>query len=338
MIRFASAANTTTKRSWRSYGSTVTLAIFALSAGIMLGRSEWLLPASWNENGDEELVQSDVVVPPFSIEELNRIEQQIVDECNDFVANSENYETTRQRLLKDIWRNSDPLPPELPSRLLEDHPAPNWRVTAVENVSNVQYFDIDIGSGFRSIVRYLRPLRESTRLNRLMIVQQGHGGLGDNGTDTAVVRFLGSGCDVLYCGMPMSGENSWPPEIAVSGGCGHAGMAVLERDDFNPLELFFNHLPTGIKLALASNQGPFRDISMCGISGGAWTTTVYAAIDPRIRFSFPVSGSTPHQLRPDGGKREYEGNPEQSIYAICQVHLMSLLAIHPFEDRATFIL
>ena len=35
------------------------------------------------------------------------------------------------------------------------------------------------------------------------------------------------------------------------------------------------------------------NISMCGFSGGGWTTTIAAAIDPRIKNSFPVAGSLP---------------------------------------------
>ena len=41
----------------------------------------------------------------------------------------------------------------------------------------------------------------------------------------------------------------------------------------------------------------FHKIIMIGISGGGWTTTVYAAIDPRINRSFPIAGSLPNYLR-----------------------------------------
>ena len=37
---------------------------------------------------------------------------------------------------------------------------------------------------------------------------------------------------------------------------------------------------------------------MVSISGG-WTTTVYAAIDPRVTRSYPVAGSLPIPLRVD---------------------------------------
>jgi hypothetical protein len=36
---------------------------------------------------------------------------------------------------------------------------------------------------------------------------------------------------------------------------------------------------------------------MIGLSGGGWTTTLYAAIDPRVRLSFPVAGTLPEYLR-----------------------------------------
>jgi hypothetical protein len=36
-----------------------------------------------------------------------------------------------------------------------------------------------------------------------------------------------------------------------------------------------------------------RDIGMIGVSGGDWTTTWIAALDPRIRESVPVAGSLP---------------------------------------------
>jgi hypothetical protein len=38
--------------------------------------------------------------------------------------------------------------------------------------------------------------------------------------------------------------------------------------------------------------------SRVGLSGGGWTTTVCAAIDPRITRSYPAAGSLPFHLRP----------------------------------------
>ena len=38
---------------------------------------------------------------------------------------------------------------------------------------------------------------------------------------------------------------------------------------------------------------PASDITLAGFSGGGWTTTVAAAVDPRIRHSVEVAGSQP---------------------------------------------
>src|SRR5439155_16801794 len=50
----------------------------------------------------------------------------------------------------------------------------------------------------------------------------------------------------------------------------------------------------------------YHDFHMTGLSGGGWATTIYAAIDPTIRCSFPVAGTIPLYLRTKGsvGDRE----------------------------------
>jgi hypothetical protein len=35
---------------------------------------------------------------------------------------------------------------------------------------------------------------------------------------------------------------------------------------------------------------------MLGLSGGGWSTTLAAAVDPRIQLSFPTAGSVPPGL------------------------------------------
>jgi hypothetical protein len=45
---------------------------------------------------------------------------------------------------------------------------------------------------------------------------------------------------------------------------------------------------------------------MAGLSGGGWTTTLYAAVDPGIRYSFPVAGTIPLYLRTGGSVGDKE--------------------------------
>src|SRR5262249_1050169 len=54
---------------------------------------------------------------------------------------------------------------------------------------------------------------------------------------------------------------------------------------------------------------------MVGLSGGGWTTTVYAAIDPTIRLSLPVAGTMPLWLRSGGSV----GDTEQTLSRFYQI-------------------
>jgi PhoPQ-activated pathogenicity-related protein len=42
-----------------------------------------------------------------------------------------------------------------------------------------------------------------------------------------------------------------------------------------------------------TNVLKYKHIVMAGLSGGGWTTTIAAAIDPRIQLSIPIAGSIP---------------------------------------------
>ena len=46
----------------------------------------------------------------------------------------------------------------------------------------------------------------------------------------------------------------------------------------------------------AKAQG-YSKIVMVGLSGGGWTTTVAAGLDPRIDLSIPIAGSLPFAMR-----------------------------------------
>ncbi|MCG8512002.1 MAG: hypothetical protein MI741_22535, partial [Rhodospirillales bacterium] len=64
-----------------------------------------------------------------------------------------------------------------------------------------------------------------------------------------------------------------------------------------PLRVFFSPLAEAINFAL--REGHVRHVSMVGFSGGAWITSVMAAVDPRIARSYPVAGVMPFYLRRD---------------------------------------
>lgn len=86
----------------------------------------------------------------------------------------------------------------------------------------------------------------------------------------------------------------------------------------------------------------YKHVIMAGLSGGGWTTTVAAALDPRISLSMPVAGSVPqtpsliwNQVVPDmpenqTGTGDFEQNQARPMYQACGwVCLYVLAAIEP---------
>jgi hypothetical protein len=74
-------------------------------------------------------------------------------------------------------------------------------------------------------------------------------------------------------------------------------------------------------------RGPYALIAMAGLSGGAWTTTLYAALDERIQASYQVAGTLPLSLRGDA-----LGDWEQivpGLYRTASYLDLYALAAHP---------
>jgi hypothetical protein len=140
------------------------------------------------------------------------------------------------------------------------------------------------------------------RNNRLVIVHDGHmdcstftddeSGLSTSslGLQMTVNALLQDGYDVLFALMPF-----YVPDQCFPGQHG-----VLFQPDFAPAvgtgaRYFLDTTLQSLNYLTSTNT--FNEISMLGLSGGGWTTTMYSAIDPRIARSFPVAGSFPLYLR-----------------------------------------
>src|SRR5437016_10127528 len=59
----------------------------------------------------------------------------------------------------------------------------------------------------------------------------------------------------------------------------------------------FFYKPLVVAMNYVEDHYTYESVYMTGLSGGGWTTTVYAALDPRIERSYPVAGSAPNYLR-----------------------------------------
>ena len=126
-----------------------------------------------------------------------------------------------------------------------------------------------------------------------MIYHQGHRGdfiLGKKSIQLFVEKWF---TVYAFC-MPLKGKNNKPMIYLDKLGefqlDNHNKFKFLE----NPLEYLISPVITMINYSKGKN---FDDITMIGISGGGWTTTLTAAVDTRIKFSFPVAGSYPMYIR-----------------------------------------
>ena len=156
------------------------------------------------------------------------------------------------------------------------------------------------------------------KANRLVVLHQGHGctfddggGLNDEGygMQRTINSLLSDGFSVLAvymqhmnyvlpndCGVPSHDEMFQTL---------HTEGSVM-KFFLEPVAVSLNYLQTQ---SVAGQFPRYQDFSMIGLSGGGWTTVVYAAIDPRIKLSFPVAGSLPLYLRFPAS----EGDTEQNL-------------------------
>ena len=92
--------------------------------------------------------------------------------------------------------------------------------------------------------------------------------------------------------MPLFGDNK---SFAPKGLGSHNDLAKLVTRDIEPIRYFLEPVVVAINYSI-KHLAP-EDVVMIGLSGGGWTTTLCAAIDPRIRLSVPVAGTLPDYLR-----------------------------------------
>ena len=84
-------------------------------------------------------------------------------------------------------------------------------------------------------------------------------------------------------------DNRWPVCTARSRNRSRGGSNY-------PDVTFFFVEPVAVALNHVAKQYAPEDVIMIGLSGG-WTTTLYAATDPRVRLNSPVAGTLPDCLR-----------------------------------------
>jgi len=209
------------------------------------------------------------------------------------IDTEEDIKNKKIALIEFMWKDGTSLPNTVPSNIeknISDNEFDN-----MTNLKQINKIHVDMEYKVNSIAYHF--ISNSSN-NELIILHNGHSG-GFQEQKIIIQEFLNRNYDVIAFSMPLLGLNNQP--IVEDSNFGrihlvnHNTFHFIENKNFSPMK-FFVH-PITLSLNYVENQFAYDSINMIGISGGGWTTILYAAIDDRISKSFPVAGSLPISLR-----------------------------------------
>lgn len=219
-------------------------------------------------------------------------------------------EAVRARLVSYIFKD-DSLPTGTLPAAVDDARNDPW-IADLRRVASAERLTINMDHGVTSFAFLLRPVSEK---GVLVVQHEGHN-LDPSPGFRSIQAFLDEGFPVLALWMPLLGPNPAPvadvPGVGRWRLRGHDHFCFLESESFSPLKFFVEPVVVALNHAEASG---YRRFAMVGVSGGAWSTTVAAAVDPRIARSYPVGGGVPlaYWNEPDGNFGDYEAHHPQLL-------------------------
>ena len=219
-------------------------------------------------------------------------------------------ESKRKQLIEFIWGESGFPGEKMPAEIQTDYKDERYNHMYKMNLERIDKLVINMDFGMQSIVYFFIPKKNK---QEIVIYHQGHRGDFFEGLKT-IEALVGDGYAVLAFSMPLLGMNPKPVVVLP-----RFGRLKLEKHDHlkmlpHPIKYFMEPMAVGLNYALLKD---YKKTHMIGISGGGWTTTLYAAIDTRIQYSFPVAGSYPIYLRSESDRDwgDYE-QTEPNLYRI----------------------
>lgn len=256
----------------------------------------------------------------------------------------EGLKSTRENLIRYVWKGTDPYKIR-PSAVVDGVVTGNFALVAASDLKTIYVRYTGHLYGF---VEYAG---NSGASNCLAIWAQGHEGAPPNppitqGAASYLMKRWARGCDVLIVPMPFRSESriviDTPKEgrVFVQRGM-HDAMSLIDSPEFSAYRLFFDPLFAGLNWLEESGRR-YKAITMAGVSGGGWMSTVYPAIDTRITESVSVAGSLPMFLKylPTEGRFRDVGDWEQyyaPFYRIASYYELYLLSALGDGRRATLI-
>jgi hypothetical protein len=199
-------------------------------------------------------------------------------------------------------------------------------VGGLADLGRVDTLTVAMDAGQKGYAHHFIPRRPN---GRLVVVHHGHAptfrenptpGEVGYGMQRTIDALLTDGYSVLAVYMPHVVQFSTRLTMDDHGLVSHGDMFTrLRVEHGSPMRFFLEPVAVCLRYlktrAAVDDFPEYEDFSMVGLSGGGWTTVVYAAVDPTIRLSVPVAGSMPLYLWPRTEAGYLIGDAEQALPA-----------------------
>ncbi|WP_147915638.1 hypothetical protein [Ruania zhangjianzhongii] len=218
----------------------------------------------------------------------------------------------RQRLIEELWKGAG-IPTSTP-RIEENVAVPELEPLPSAAVDRAT---LSMPNGLTSTSYLVHP--HDPIPGRFGVFLAGHGNARKpvyHLPQLAVMRtFLERGYRVAAVDMPLQGWNSTQMDPPADDGpptpdpASHERFARYQRADFCAATYYLDPVLTLINYAAELHE--LTEVVTFGFSGGAWTTVLHAAIDPRVTLSVQVAGTWPFYLRSHPADHPNFGDWEQ---------------------------
>ncbi|MCC6539459.1 MAG: SGNH/GDSL hydrolase family protein [Bryobacterales bacterium] len=214
------------------------------------------------------------------------------------VTSSAAVEAKRAEVVRYIWGAAGLPRRSRPASIQTNAPSP---VPDLPNLKRVDTFTIKMDAGQENTTHHFIPAARAN--GKLMVLQHGHACTFDDARDPrgagmadTLATLLDAGYGVLAAYMP----HMRPGECRT---LAHGKLFDLPvAAGTSALKFFLEP----VAVSLNELRSKYKEVHMAGLSGGGWTTTLYAAVDPSIRTSYPVAGTIPLHLRIGGSVGDLE--------------------------------
>jgi len=237
--------------------------------------------------------------------ELKKYQNAQVEDLISIRSSDDIYEA-RNALVKFLWGEKG-IPIDKPPLLIRSE-GKGELFKSISSIERIDKLIVKMDFGFESHIFHFLPKNNN---GKAILFHQGHKSHYMKGK--LLKELLDRGYSVVAFCMPLLCLNNRPtvvlPRLGQFKIDSHDQMRFITIQSGHQLKLFIE--PVVMILNYLQKNYEYRHIAMIGISGGGWTTTLAAAIDERIKSSFPVAGSYPIYLR--SGFSDEWGDWEETI-------------------------